>query len=98
MYLTDSEKRDKINSITRYIAYNVFNHRQGKPNFINAYDKLKATVLLQWDFNINDRLKGSNKNEDNMFDVLYGDELDMVYKSSLWLMNMYKEVIERRCS
>lgn len=95
MNLTDSEKRDKINSITRYIAYNVFNHK-GKPNFINAYDKLKATVLLQWDFNINDRLKCSNKSKDSMFDVLYGDELDMVYKSSLWLMNMYKEVIDRR--
>ena len=95
MHLSDNEKRQIINTNTRKIAYSVFNHR-GKPNFINAYDKLKATVLLQYGFNINDRIQSANTKETSIFDVLHGDELDMVYNSSLWLINMYGEVIKSR--
>lgn len=95
MQLTDSEKRVKINSITRHIAYSIFHHK-GEPNYIRAYDKLKSRVLLDWGFNIDKRMESSRIKVNSFYDVLHRDELDMVYKSSLRLADMYNEVIDRR--
>ena len=91
--MTDLEKRDTINKTMRYIAIKIFNHHHGEPNYIRSYDKLLAQCRLQWNLDINDRLDRLNKT--NIFDVLDGDELDLVYQSSIKLRDMYGNVLKR---
>lgn len=93
--MTDKEKINKIKNIIAFVANNVF-WMKGDFRYVNAYDKLKARVLLDWDFSINDRLRNSNSKENSMFDVLCADELDMVLESSIRLMNMYNEVKRKK--
>ena len=91
----DKEKREKINSITRYIAFNIFNHR-GKPNYTNAYDKLWTIISIEHGFSISERLKKADNEKLNMFNVIDSQELEKVLQSSIQLLNMYKEVIANR--
>jgi len=87
--MTDSKTlRDQINSNTRFLAFRIFNHH-GYPNFAKAYDKLAARIYLDWNHRI-DRSKG-----ETMFDNLDNQELDKVYKSSMNLVHMYNEVLDK---
>lgn len=79
-------KRNIINNIVRSIACKIF-QKQGRYKFSAAYEKLRARMLIDWDINISDRLKGTDC--ESMFDVLGDEELDMALQSCLKLCNMY---------
>lgn len=91
------EKQDKINSVTRLIAYNVF-MRKGDFKFVSAYEKLKSRVYLDWGISIDKRLKDGTSEDRDMYNVLNDDELDMVLVSCDNLLELYKNVIENKAS
>ena len=93
--MTEKDKIEKINSNTRFLAYRIFNHH-GEPNYSKAYDKLWSTVYLQHGFNIGERLKEVGNEKLSMFDVIDSYELKNVLQSSVWLLNMYQEVLNKR--
>lgn len=94
---TDKEKQDKINSQIRYIAYNVFSAK-GDYKFVNAYEKLKSRVLLDHKIHINNRIKDSRIENAGIFDVVSSQEIDLILRSSIALVNMYEEVKIRKAS
>lgn len=92
--MTDKDKIEKINRNTRFLAFRIFNHH-GEPNYIKAYDKLWSTAYLQYGFNIAKRLKEADNEKLSMFDVIDSQELENVLHSSMWLLNMYQEVLSK---
>lgn len=95
--MTRKEKQDKINNITRFIAYNVF-MKKCDFKFTDAYNKLKGRVYLDWGISIDKRLKESVGKDRDMFSVLSDDELDKVLVSCDNLLELYKNVIENKAS
>lgn len=95
--MTRKEKQDKINSITRLIAYSVF-IRKGDFKFTDAYNKLKGRVYLDWGISIDRRLKESVGKDRDIFSVLSDDDLDKVLVSCDNLLELYKNVIENKAS
>ena len=91
----DKEKQQKINEIVRYIAYKVF-YMKGDYKFTHAYDKLHSRVLIDHNFNISRRIKALGRHNITTFDVLHGNELNLVLDSAISLLKMYEEVIERK--
>lgn len=96
MKLTDKEKIEEINSITRAIAYKVFHMKEGKYKFIQAYDKLSARVYLDHDISLSKATGGVKRRGESMFDHLHSEELDKVLQSAKNLIKMYNEVVERK--
>lgn len=97
MDLTRREKQEKVNSVTRAIAYNVF-MRKGDFKFVSAYEKLKSRVYLDWGISIDKRLKESVDKDKDMYSVLNDDELDKVLASCDNLLELYKNVMEIKVS
>jgi len=93
--MNDKMKRDAVNKNTRYVAYKVF-YRKERYMFINAFDKLNARVQLDHDISIQELAGDTQRGDYNLFDVLSGDELDMVLDSSMKLRNMYDDVIAKK--
>ena len=93
--MTNADKIERINKNTRFLAHRIFNHHQ-EPNYAKAYDKLWSTVYLQHGFNINERLKDGGNEKLSMFDVIDSYELENVLHSSVWLLNMYQDVIDKQ--
>ena len=92
--MNKQETRDKINSITRWVAYRVYSKAGEKGKFVKAYDKLNAKVLIDHDINISDITASSENKANNVFDVLGEKELQMVLESAQSLQKMYNEALE----
>lgn len=97
MILTRKEKQDKIHNISIYIASNIF-YGKGDYKYADAYDKIKSRVYLDWNISINNRIKNHKNKKVTMFEVLSDDELDKTIKSCHNLLELYKDVIERKIS
>lgn len=92
--MNNKEMRDKINAITRWIAYTVYPTAGINHKFSKAYDRLSGKVFLDHDINI-DELTQSSKNEVNsIFDVLGDNELVKVLASAQSLQKMYNDAME----
>ena len=97
MILTKKEKQDKIHNISIYLASNIF-YGKGDYRFADAYDKIKSRVYLDWNISINNRIKNHTNKKITMFEVLSDDELDKTIESCDNLLELYKDVIERKVS
>lgn len=96
-FKTDKEIQDKINKNMRLISYKIF-YTKGDFKFVQAFDKLKSRVLLDHKIHINNRIKDSLDKDITLFDVLYGNELDLVLQSSVNLLKLYEDVMDRKIS
>lgn len=85
--MTLQEKRDKINSIVRWIAYTVYASQSKQYRFIKAYDRLTSKVLVDHGFSI-----GASSQKQNIFDDLNEEEITLVLQSALELGAMYTKV------
>ena len=92
--MNDGEMRDKINSITRWIAYKIYPKAGSMGKFVKAYDKLSAKVFADHDLNINKLLESTKNIDKNLFTVLSRDELKMVLTSAESLQKMYSGVMD----
>lgn len=91
------EKQEKINNIAIYIANTVF-YSKGSYKYADAYDKIKSRVYLDWNISISKRMKSHSNKKIGIFQVLSDHELEMTLISCNNLLNMYKDVIERKVS
>lgn len=95
--MTETEIQETINNTMRCLAYQIF-WKKGDYKFVAAYEKLKSRVYLDWDFNINERLKSSPDENITLFDVLHKDELKLVLQSSKNLLKLYEGVLDKQAS
>ena len=96
-FKTDKEIQHIINKNIRRIGYNIF-YSKGDFKFVQAYEKLKSRVYLDYGIRINDRIKNSLDKDITIFDVLYENELELVLQSSKNLLKLYENVMDRKVS
>lgn len=95
--MTNDEKIRRINSGVRWIANCVFGMcSDDSVKYVKAYDKLLARFTLDYGYSLSERLKSPKTKDKTVYDVLYGDELEMLLQSLYRLENMYSEAMEKK--
>lgn len=95
--MTDETKQQRINSGVRWIANCVFGMcSDDSVKYVKAYDKLNSRFYIDYGYSLSERLKSSKAKDKTVYDILYGDELEMLLQSLYRLENMYVEVMEKK--
>lgn len=85
------EIQDKVNSITRWIAYNVYTKFKGNIKFAKAYDRLAGRVYLDHEISLK---KKNDKLNTTIFKDLGVEEMKLVLNSAIRLQKMYLHLVE----
>lgn len=95
--MTDDEKKMRVNKGVRWIANCVFGMcSDDKAKYAKAYDKLNSRFHIDYGYSLSERLKSPKTKDKTVYDVLYGNELEMLLQSLYRLENMYVEVMEKK--